>query len=118
MLGTAILIAGIGFAITAIPTATATFAGAGVIGLGDGPALVALMAIRHRDAPARLRSQIFTTGASLKITASSVGAALAGILVALPTSVLLLVAAAFQLVAAVALVTLVAPVRVRPAISA
>ncbi|OKJ13586.1 MFS transporter [Kitasatospora sp. CB01950] len=47
-------------------------------GLGEGPQLTGLFAVRHREAPARLRSQIFATGASLKITAFALGAALAG----------------------------------------
>ncbi|MET7303812.1 MFS transporter [Embleya sp. NPDC005575] len=47
-------------------------------GIGEGPQLTALFAIRHREAPDRLRSRIFTTGASLKITAFALGAALTG----------------------------------------
>lgn len=47
-------------------------------GIGEGPQLVALFAVRHREAPEKLRGQIFTTGASLKITAFAVGAAIAG----------------------------------------
>ncbi|WP_249813421.1 MFS transporter [Streptomyces barringtoniae] len=47
-------------------------------GIGEGPQLTALFAIRHREAPDRLRGQIFTTGASLKITAFASGAAVAG----------------------------------------
>src|SRR5581483_10938464 len=35
-------------------------------GVGAGPQLTALFAIRHREAPDHLRGQIFTTGASLK----------------------------------------------------
>ncbi|GGU97732.1 hypothetical protein GCM10010260_37100 [Streptomyces filipinensis] len=49
-----------------------------LIGIGEGPQLTALFAIRHREAPDRLRGQIFTTGASLKITGFAAGAALAG----------------------------------------
>ncbi|MFB7209391.1 MFS transporter [Streptomyces sp. NPDC056255] len=47
-------------------------------GIGEGPQLAALFAIRHREAPDHLRGQIFTTGASLKITGFAVGAAVAG----------------------------------------
>ncbi|MGQ5633311.1 MULTISPECIES: MFS transporter [unclassified Streptomyces] len=47
-------------------------------GIGEGPQLTALFAVRHREAPDGLRGQIFTTGASLKITAFAAGAALAG----------------------------------------
>ncbi|MEU1299058.1 MFS transporter [Streptomyces shenzhenensis] len=53
---------------------------AALTGIAEGPALTALFAVRHREAPARLRGQIFTTGASLKITAFALGAALAAAL--------------------------------------
>ncbi|MEU5139314.1 MFS transporter [Streptomyces sp. NPDC021139] len=49
-----------------------------VMGAGEGPQLAAVFAIRHREAPGDLRGQIFTTGASLKITGFAVGAAVAG----------------------------------------
>lgn len=69
-------------------------------GVGEGPQLAALLAIRHRESPERLRSQVFTTGASLKITGFALGAAVAGPLAthSLPTA--LLTAAGVQLVAA------------------
>ncbi|MGW3208134.1 MFS transporter [Streptomyces sp. NPDC001135] len=51
-------------------------------GIGEGPQLTALFAVRHREAPDRLRSQIFTTGASLKTTGFASGAAIAGPLAA------------------------------------
>ncbi|MER7625778.1 MFS transporter [Streptomyces sp. NPDC126503] len=47
-------------------------------GVGEGPQLAALFAIRHREAPDGLRGRVFTTGASLKITGFALGAALAG----------------------------------------
>lgn len=49
-----------------------------VAGIGEGPQLTALFAIRHREAPDHLRGHIFTTGASLKITGFALGAAVAG----------------------------------------
>ncbi|MFD5968384.1 MFS transporter [Streptomyces sp. NPDC058783] len=49
-----------------------------IAGIGEGPQLAALFAVRHREAPERLRGQIFTTGASVKITGFSLGAAVAG----------------------------------------
>ncbi|MGY3061253.1 MFS family permease [Streptomyces sp. TE3672] len=48
------------------------------LGIGEGPQLAALFAVRHREAPEHLRGQIFTTGASLKITGFALGAAVAG----------------------------------------
>ncbi|CAM5275501.1 MFS transporter OS=Streptomyces tendae OX=1932 GN=GUR47_23000 PE=4 SV=1 [Streptomyces tendae] len=53
-----------------------------LLGAGEGPQLTALFAIRHREAPEHLRGQVFTTGASLKITAFALGVAVAGPLAA------------------------------------
>ncbi|MCX4583363.1 MFS transporter [Streptomyces sp. NBC_01481] len=69
-------------------------------GIGEGPQLTALFAVRHREAPERLRGQIFTTGASLKLTAFAVGAAIAGPLAVRSLPGALLTAAACQLLAA------------------
>ncbi|WP_329016140.1 MFS transporter [Streptomyces sp. NBC_00690] len=70
-------------------------------GAGEGPQLTALFTIRHREAPERLRAQIFTTGASLKLTGFAVGAALAGLVISLGSlTAALLAAAAVQLIAA------------------
>jgi len=74
-----------------------------VAGIGEGPQLAALFAVRHREAPDHLRGQIFTTGASLKITGFALGAAVAGPIVtwslpgalALAASVAVLAALAF-----------------------
>ncbi|MGW0908696.1 MFS transporter [Streptomyces sp. NPDC002853] len=52
-----------------------------IAGAGEGPQLTALFTIRHRESPGHLRGQIFTTGASLKITGFALGAATAGPLV-------------------------------------
>lgn len=73
-------------------------AAAVVAGIGEGPQLVALFTIRHREAPERLRSQVFTTGASLKITAFAIGAA-ARSLATRSVSAALLTAAGVQLAA-------------------
>ncbi|GAA1222992.1 hypothetical protein GCM10009665_11550 [Kitasatospora nipponensis] len=54
-------------------------AGALLVGVGEGPQLSALIAVRHREAPPRLRGQVFTTGASLKTTGWALGAGLAGL---------------------------------------
>ncbi|MEU3603169.1 MFS transporter [Streptomyces sp. NPDC006798] len=78
-------------------------AGAVLLGAGEGPQLTALFAIRHREAPERLRAQIFTTGASLKITGFAIGTAAAGPIAALSLPGALLTAAAVQLLALLAL---------------
>ena len=53
-------------------------ASAGAAGLIDGPLLAATLNLRQRWAPEWLRTQVFTTAASLKIGAFAVGSALAG----------------------------------------
>ncbi|MEV4284540.1 MFS transporter [Nonomuraea bangladeshensis] len=85
---------------------------AGVVGLGEGPQLTALFSVRHREAPARLRAQVFTTGASLKITSFAVGSAVAGPLAAYSVGAALLAGAAAQAVA-VAVLTAGRPRSVR-----
>lgn len=49
-----------------------------IAGIGEGPQLAALFAVRYREAPEHLHGQIFTTGASLKITGFALGAAAGG----------------------------------------
>ncbi|HEU5187440.1 MAG TPA: MFS transporter [Candidatus Saccharimonadales bacterium] len=71
-----------------------------IAGLADGPQLAAVFAVRHREAPERYRSQVFTTGASLKITAAAAGAVLAGSLATGSLRWAIVVAGAVQLVAA------------------
>ncbi|MFB7272843.1 MFS transporter [Streptomyces sp. NPDC056244] len=71
-----------------------------IAGLGEGPQLAALFAVRHREAPERLRAQIFTTGASLKITAFALGATLTAPLATRSLPATLLTAAVIQAFAA------------------
>ncbi|HEX3491316.1 MAG TPA: MFS transporter [Streptosporangiaceae bacterium] len=92
-------LAGLAYASLAVaPSAGWVIAAVVLAGIADGPQLSAVFAIRHREAPDRLRAQVFTTGASLKIVAGSLGAALAGHLAASPP-VMLAVAAATQVAA-------------------
>jgi MFS family permease len=92
----ATVLAGGAYAALAVaPAAGWVIAAVAVAGVADGPQLSAVFAIRHREAPARLRAQVFTTGASLKIVAGALGAALAGHLAGSP-AVVLAVAAATQ----------------------
>lgn len=83
------------------PNAAVLVVAAFIAGAGEGPQLAAVFDIRHREAPLRLRGQVFTTGASLKITAGALGAALAG---SLPLTLALALAAATQLMAAAMLI--------------
>ncbi|WP_329123350.1 MFS transporter [Streptomyces sp. NBC_01465] len=68
-------------------------------GAAQGPQLTALFAIRHREAPDHLRGQIFTTGASLKLTGFAAGAALAGPLATRSLPAALLTSAGIALLA-------------------
>ncbi|MER5928665.1 MFS transporter [Streptomyces sp. NPDC002054] len=95
--GTGVALAGAAFA-PSLPVAAAAFAVAGVC---DGPLLTATLRIRAAYAPEAVRTQVFTLGAGLKVTAASAGAALAGLAAGAPPQVLLLVVAALQLAAAV-----------------
>ncbi|WP_406453470.1 MFS transporter [Streptomyces sp. NBC_00876] len=73
-----------------------------VVGVGEGPQLTALFAVRHREAPDHLRGQIFTTGASLKITGFALGAAVCGPVVMWSLPGALALAACVEVLAAVA----------------
>jgi MFS family permease len=75
-----------------------------IAGVADGPQLAAIFAVRHREAPERLRSQVFTTGASLKITAAGIGASIAGLLSVTSLTTTIIVAGVVQLLSAIAFV--------------
>lgn len=70
-----------------------------VLGLADGPLLTATFAIRTREAPAKIRSQVFTTGASVKTTSYALTTAVFGLLAGLGPTAILLLGAAIQLLA-------------------
>ncbi len=89
------------FALAATASPVPLVAALVIAGAAEGPQLTALFAIRHREAPERLRGQIFTTGASLKITGYAVGAGLGGPLATWSLPGALLVAAGCELLAAV-----------------
>lgn len=73
-----------------------------VVGAAEGPQLTALFTVRHREAPERLRTQVFTTAASLKVSAFAVGAASAGPLADHSLTLCLVLAVALQVTAALA----------------
>jgi MFS family permease len=75
--GTALAAAGTA-GLALVPGFPFAVAVAATIGLAAGPAFAALFAVRQQWSPPGLRGQIFTTGASLKIGAYAIGAALAG----------------------------------------
>jgi hypothetical protein len=69
-------------------------------GLVSAPVFSSLLAVRDREAPPEARTQVFTIGAGLKVTAAAAGAAAAGLATGLGAGTLLLLVAACQVVAA------------------
>jgi MFS family permease len=65
-------------AIASAPSLRVALVASFAAGLIDGPLLAATLNLRQRHAPGWLRTQVFTTAASLKIGAFAVGSALAG----------------------------------------
>ncbi|MFE9630999.1 MFS transporter [Streptomyces sp. NPDC006463] len=82
---------------SSVAAAAALFAVAGVC---DGPLLTATLRIRSEYAPDEVRTQVFTLGAGLKVTAASAGAALVGLAADAPAWTLLTGIAGLQLAAA------------------
>ncbi|MEV0442431.1 MFS transporter [Streptomyces spectabilis] len=105
------LVLGAAFALAATASPVPLVAAMVVAGAAEGPQLTALFAVRHREAPERLRGQIFTTGASLKITGYAVGAGLGGPLATWSLPGALLAAAACELLAAAGYLACGAPSR-------
>jgi predicted MFS family arabinose efflux permease len=103
------------FAVIAAADAFAlAVAAAFVAGVAEGPQLAAVFQVRHREAPEALRSQLFTTAASVKMSAFAAGSAVAGALAVHSVTVCLLAAAGAQALAIAAVVGLTARERRRP----
>jgi MFS family permease len=96
------LVIGVSMAAAALVPGWLTLAAVALTGAGEGPQLTALFAVRHRETPASLRGQVYTTAASLKIAGLATGAALAGPLAGHSVTGCLLAAAGTELCAAVA----------------
>jgi MFS family permease len=96
------LVIGVSMAAAALAPGWLTLAAVALGGAGEGPQLTALFAVRHRETPAHLRGQVYTTAASLKIAGLAAGAALAGPLAGWSVTACLLIAAATELGAAAA----------------
>jgi MFS family permease len=94
------LVMGAGMAVAAVAPGWLTVAAVALTGAGEGPQLTALFAIRHRETPARMRGQVYTTAASLKIAGLAAGAALGGPLAGHSVTACLLAAAGVELLAA------------------
>jgi MFS family permease len=96
------LVIGASMAAVALAPGWLTLAAVALGGAGEGPQLTALLAVRHRETPANLRGQVYTTAASLKIAGLAAGAALAGPLAGWSVTGCLLIAAGTELCAAAA----------------
>jgi MFS family permease len=66
-----------------LPGYPATLLAMGVAGLFVAPGVAAMLLIRQRESPPEVRSQIFTVGAGLRVSAAAIGAAGAGLLAGL-----------------------------------
>ncbi|SBT41158.1 MFS transporter [Micromonospora auratinigra] len=95
-------------ALMAVPFALVAFASSPVlalalfvlVGLLNGPLFCAVLAVRDREAPPGVRTQVMTLGAGLKTTAAAAGAVLAGAATGLGAGPLLLGVAACQVLGA------------------
>jgi Major Facilitator Superfamily len=99
---TAISMIGIGMPIAIaaiIPTLEATAVLFGLSGVFIGPFGSALFLSRTQYAAPALRTQVFTIGAGLKVTASALGAALIGFTAGLPIAIQLIIVASSPLLA-------------------
>src|SRR6185503_18065120 len=94
------LVIGVSMAAAALAPGWLTLAAVALGGAGEGPQLTALFAVRHRETPAKLRGQVYTTAASLKIAGLAAGAAFAGPLAGWSVTGCLLIAAGTELCAA------------------
>ncbi|PPG36174.1 hypothetical protein C5E10_01245 [Pseudoclavibacter sp. RFBG4] len=70
------------FLLIAVPALPIGFAFAAVLisGLFAAPANAAMMLLRDKESKPNVRSQVFTIGAGLRVTAAAVGAAIAGLI--------------------------------------
>lgn len=98
------LIQAAALALAATPHPAVVLVAALIAGPGEGLQLTALFTVRHRESPEYLRGQIFTTGASLKITGFALGAAVAGPLAAWSLPGALMLGAGTELLAALSFV--------------
>src|SRR5690348_3686021 len=96
------LVIGVSMAAAALAPGWLTLAAVTLAEAGEGAQLTALFAVRHRETPASLRGQVYTTAASLKIAGLAAGAALAGPLAGWSVTGCLLIASGTELCATAA----------------
>jgi predicted MFS family arabinose efflux permease len=103
------------FAVIAVADAFALAVAASLVaGIAEGPQLAAVFQVRHREAPQALRAQLFTTAASVKMSAFALGSAAAGALAVHSVTACLLFAASAQALAVAAVLLITARARRRP----
>jgi MFS family permease len=109
LLATTALLGGAFAALAAAGSFAVAIGAAFVAGVANGPQVAAVFQIRHREAPEELRTQLFTTAASVKMSAFALGSAAAGALVTRSATLGLLAAAIAQLLAIAAVLALGGP---------
>jgi predicted MFS family arabinose efflux permease len=103
------------FAVVAVAhTLALAVAAALLAGLAEGPQIASVFQVRHREAPEALRAQLFTTAASVKMSAFAFGSAAAGALATHSVTACLLAAAGAQALAVAAVAVLTPRARQRP----
>jgi MFS family permease len=109
----ALLISAVPFALTPLmPTMLAMLPLFILVGLINGPLFCSLLAVREREAPPHLHTQVFTLGAGLRSTAAAAGAAAAGLCAGWgPGTLLLGIAACYGLGAMSGVAVLKVPCR-------
>jgi MFS family permease len=91
---------GIALAVLAVtPSFAVTLAAAFALGACDGPMLTAMFRIRTREAAPEIRSQVFTTAASLRTSVYAATTAVLGLVIGLGPAILLLIGCALHLLA-------------------
>ncbi|MFN8168590.1 MAG: MFS transporter [Candidatus Nanopelagicales bacterium] len=98
----AVTTAGVGLALAVLafsPAFPVTLAAAFALGACDGPMLTAMFRIRTREAAPAIRSQVFTTAASLRTSVYAATTAVLGLVVALGPTVLLLIGCGLHVLA-------------------
>ncbi|WP_433604328.1 MFS transporter [Dactylosporangium sp. CA-139114] len=96
-----LVVTGVGLAaVPLVPGWAGVVALFAVVGLFDGPLFTSVLQVRSNEAPARARTQVFTLGSGVKLTAAAVGAAVFAGLSGWPLWVLVVGLGGTQLVAA------------------
>nr|BFE58648.1 hypothetical protein GCM10020063_031740 [Dactylosporangium thailandense] len=104
-----LVVTGVGLAaVPLVPGWAGVVALFAVVGLFDGPLFTSVLQVRSNEAPARVRTQVFTLGSGVKLTAAAIGAAVFAGLSGWPLWVLVVGLGGTQLVAAALGVVLLA----------